>query len=69
MNTLMLEDGQEISVGEVWHVRLPAATALSTMIVVDLTLRTVQLRQYPHSFLAPRFEVGSVKFFDKVVGQ
>lgn len=63
------KDGIELvcpaKAGETWHVRLPGASALATLLVSDMTAHTVEFTDPMYSFTKMRYKQAQVDFVEK----
>lgn len=57
--------GQKPEVGEIWYIRIKDNTEISTMIVKDLTEKTVLLEHDRLASIAPRYALNDIEFIEK----
>jgi hypothetical protein len=58
------EMSEEPKVGETWHVQFQTSSAISTVIITDLTAKTVEYRSFGTSYETRRLR-GDVEFIEK----
>ena len=56
----------EIAVGEIWFIKLPGASALSRMAVIEFTPICVQLRELGSLTYASWYERRDLKFVERI---
>lgn len=68
MRTVLNDDGQELTLHDVWHVKVSASLHPRVMKIIDLTPHTIKLMEMPFSHLQPWYVISNLKFLAKVDG-